>query len=331
MRLNEAGRVAAVITTRMPCVFGLRLADVGALKQAKTKRSFPLGARVLVGRSYRCDLRLPHPSVSGEHAVVWWDEGRWWIRDLGSRNGTLLDGERIDHTQRPLHVGATMQFGTHPLEWEVESIDRPQPMATLMAEPPRSVMAVDGLLALPSSEDPQAVIYEGAPSWILEQGDFVGPATNGMVVVLGDERWHLHLPQVLPSTIEAGREDQRIELGTVEFHFVVSADEEHVSLAIQANDQLIDLGSRAHHYALLTLARARLADAALPETSRGWVYQDEIYGQLQIDRERLNLLVFRARKQLAQLGVRDAGGLVERRVDSNQIRIGVARLSIQST
>jgi pSer/pThr/pTyr-binding forkhead associated (FHA) protein len=311
-------------------VFGLRLGEVGTLKQAKTKRSFPLGARVLVGRSHRCDLCLPHPSVSGEHAVVWWDDGRWWIRDLGSRNGTLLDGERIDHTQRPLSVGATMQFGTHPLEWEVESIDPPQPMATLMAETPRSVLAVDGLLALPSGDDPQAVIYEGAPNWMLEHGDFVGPASNGMVIALGEERWQLQLPQILPSTVEAGREDQRIELGMVELHFVVSADEEHVSLAIQANDRLIELGSRAHHYALLTLARARLADAALPEGSRGWLYQDELYDQLQIDRERLNLLVFRARKQFAQLGIRDAGGLVERRVDSNQIRIGVERLSIQS-
>jgi hypothetical protein len=303
---------------------------VGALKQAKTQRGFSLGARVLVGRSHRCDLRLQHPSVSGEHAVVWWDEGRWWIRDLGSRNGTLLDGERIDHTQRPLRVGARMQFGTHPLEWEVESLDPPQAMATLIADPPRSVIAVDGLLALPSSEDPQAVVYEGAPNWVLEHGDFVGPASNGMVIALGDQRWQLQLPQALPTTVEVGREDQRLELALVELHFVVSADEEHVSLAIQANDQRIDLGSRAHHYALLTLARARLADAALPEPSQGWVYQDEIYGQLQIDRERLNLLVFRARKQLAQLGIRDAGGLVERRVDSNQIRIGVNRLSIQS-
>ncbi len=83
----------------------------------------------------------------------------------------------------------------------------------------------------------------------------------------------------------------------------------------------------------MTLARARLRDAEdadLDEQSHGWVYQDELASMLRTSRNQLNLQVFRARKQLADLGVPGAHGLVERRLDSRQVRIGVGRLSIEA-
>ena len=52
-----------------------------------------LRARHLVGRSRACDLRLQDTSVSGEHATIWWSEEKWWVRDLGSSNGTSVDGK----------------------------------------------------------------------------------------------------------------------------------------------------------------------------------------------------------------------------------------------
>jgi hypothetical protein len=48
-----------------------------------------------------------------------------------------------------------------------------------------------------------------------------------------------------------------------------------------------------------------------------------------LDREQLNLDVFRIRKQFALAGVRDAPSIIERRSGTGQLRIGVQRLSIE--
>src|SRR5688500_16708886 len=49
-------------------------------------------ARLVIGRGEECDLRLPHDSVSRRHAVLSGDDGTWCIEDLGSSNGTVVDG-----------------------------------------------------------------------------------------------------------------------------------------------------------------------------------------------------------------------------------------------
>ncbi len=49
-----------------------------------------------LGRSPDCELVLSAPAVSKIHAEVRLEEGRWWLVDLQSRNGTFLNGERID-------------------------------------------------------------------------------------------------------------------------------------------------------------------------------------------------------------------------------------------
>jgi pSer/pThr/pTyr-binding forkhead associated (FHA) protein len=51
--------------------------------------------RFTIGRDKRCDLRLEHPSVSRQHARLVPTDTSWFISDLYSRNGTLLNGRRI--------------------------------------------------------------------------------------------------------------------------------------------------------------------------------------------------------------------------------------------
>jgi serine phosphatase RsbU (regulator of sigma subunit) len=50
---------------------------------------------VLIGRAERADVRVEGDSVSRRHARIFMDAGRWLIEDLGSRNGTLLNGRRL--------------------------------------------------------------------------------------------------------------------------------------------------------------------------------------------------------------------------------------------
>ena len=60
-------------------------------------REFPIPAgEALVGRGESCGVRLPSPLVSRVHARVHADGGRVLIEDAGSKNGTWVNGARIE-------------------------------------------------------------------------------------------------------------------------------------------------------------------------------------------------------------------------------------------
>lgn len=53
-------------------------------------------AEVVIGRDATCDYYLPHETVSARHARLGYHHNHWWIEDLGSTNGTYLNGEIVD-------------------------------------------------------------------------------------------------------------------------------------------------------------------------------------------------------------------------------------------
>lgn len=59
-----------------------------------------------IGRDVDCDVCLDDEMVSRRHARVFMQNGRWHVQDLGSRNGTRLDGELVD--QAPLPENASL-------------------------------------------------------------------------------------------------------------------------------------------------------------------------------------------------------------------------------
>lgn len=287
---------------------------------------------MLVGRSRKCDLRLPHPSVSGEHALIWWAGDGWSIRDLSSRNGTLVNGAPLSASHvHTLAQGDALGFGHYPISWIVESTAAPMPRAVRM-DGKGEARTRDSMLAVPSPEAPLALVYvDPLQGWVLESADAMRAVEDLETVSLGDGVWRLHLPSVLSSTISSSPE--ALLLGQVALTFRVSADEEHVQLQATVKGRAVDLGSRAHNYALLTLARRRLQEAAagsVGEAEQGWMYQEELMEMLQLSRTQLNLLVFRVRKQFAALDVANARDIVERRPDSRQLRIGTGLLSVET-
>ena len=54
-----------------------------------------------IGRDAACDLQLGDPLISRRHAEVRFDQGRWWITDLQSRNGVRLDGQLVERATLP--------------------------------------------------------------------------------------------------------------------------------------------------------------------------------------------------------------------------------------
>lgn len=78
------------------------------------EQAFPLAAGGLrIGRDGDNDLVLSDPSVSRYHASVRLEGETFWISDLGSTNGVLLNGERVH--QAPLAIGDTLRIGTFDL------------------------------------------------------------------------------------------------------------------------------------------------------------------------------------------------------------------------
>jgi pSer/pThr/pTyr-binding forkhead associated (FHA) protein len=65
---------------------------------------------VVVGRHTECDVRLPLPDVSRRHCRLQFLGGGWQVLDLGSLNGTHVNGEPV--TQTALQHGDTLKVGS---------------------------------------------------------------------------------------------------------------------------------------------------------------------------------------------------------------------------
>lgn len=73
---------------------------------------FPSGeqSRFTIGRDSGCDMVLPDPTVSRWHAGLRREPGGWLLDDLGSTNGTLLNGWRV-RAWVPVRDGDLVSFG----------------------------------------------------------------------------------------------------------------------------------------------------------------------------------------------------------------------------
>ncbi len=50
---------------------------------------------VMIGRDPACDLPIEDDTISARHAHLSFHHGQWWVEDLGSTNGTLLNQVRL--------------------------------------------------------------------------------------------------------------------------------------------------------------------------------------------------------------------------------------------
>lgn len=87
------------------------------------------GATCVVGRGEDVDLVLPSEHVSRRHALITATDSGLRISDLGSRNGTLLNGRPVGSLSRPVQAGDVVKVGNFLLKFEPRAEARPQPRA----------------------------------------------------------------------------------------------------------------------------------------------------------------------------------------------------------
>jgi len=67
-------------------------------------------AEITIGRDSNCDCYINSKTVSTHHALLSFNQNQWWLQDLESTNGTLLNQEPIT-SQTVIATGDKIQCG----------------------------------------------------------------------------------------------------------------------------------------------------------------------------------------------------------------------------
>ena len=125
------------------------------------------GQRVTLGKASTNVVSLEHdPTVSRLHAILENHGSAWSIRDVGSRNGTYVNGEKID-AERVLRSGDELRLGKCRVVYvEVRDVDEPAYEATIVPDaaqlPPRLTRREFDVLAFDRSR-PKTTLGEIDP------------------------------------------------------------------------------------------------------------------------------------------------------------------------
>jgi hypothetical protein len=113
MIYSTAGRVAEPLEERA------RARQDTALLLHEGKRLVVGSSGVTMGRSRQCELMLDDPNVSRTHAEVRPRGGSWVITDLGSTNGSRVNGRTVEGSE-VLKPGDQIELGTSQITFELE-------------------------------------------------------------------------------------------------------------------------------------------------------------------------------------------------------------------
>ena len=85
------------------------------LFNGETVTLYELGEAIKIGRHADSDIRIEDLTVSATHCRLAAQAGGWWLEDMQSTNGTLMNGERVTRVQ--LAPNDVFNVGTHAFEF----------------------------------------------------------------------------------------------------------------------------------------------------------------------------------------------------------------------
>ena len=131
---------------------------------------FELSEINLIGRSPRASIRIDDGSVSREHASIRFEDGDYWLHDLGSSNGSYVNELPVTNARR-LRLGDRLQFGGRSFSFDLS----------------------DG------GQGPGEELDESAFKTQVLKKSAVGPAITDAVLLVGDLRNFTELSSRLPA------------------------------------------------------------------------------------------------------------------------------------
>ncbi len=78
----------------------------------KVEQSYPLENEVvIIGRGEDCTISIDDLYMSSQNTQLWLEDGEWYIADMGSTNGTYINGEKMEDEPLILDSGDKIRIG----------------------------------------------------------------------------------------------------------------------------------------------------------------------------------------------------------------------------
>ena len=197
------------------------------------------------------ELLLDDPLVSGSHARLLYRDDGWVVQDLGSTNGTMIDGRLVREAQ--LRPGAELAIGSHRLVLFVGLDPEPQRPAQAESSADIAWLMDEELVELQASSETTA-----PPADIIDQDLRLPPGLQALVeVVAGDDAGQVH--RFTRGNITIGRKSGEVPLSDIE------VSRRHAVIEVFGRRMLFlrDLGSTNgtyHNGRRISVARLRTGD-----------------------------------------------------------------------
>ena len=118
-----------------------------------------------IGRRTDCDLCIPLPAVSRKHCELNTDQGRLTVRDLGSQNGTFVNGSRVEEAR--INPGDELQIANVCFRIQIDGV--PENPAGLQPHPVKQAPSVPADVRPTNSEDAFEDMLKGMSGLDLDQ------------------------------------------------------------------------------------------------------------------------------------------------------------------
>jgi FHA domain len=190
------------------------------------------GPKFKIGRGETCHLRPNSEQVSREHAEFTIQSSAVIVRDLGSRNGTLVNGKALTTEACKLKDRDLVQVG--PLTFAVSIQDAPKAAAQAPTHPTASPAASAEVARAKAKPSPDDVAAEDIDSWLF--GDKANATADQPTAVYGgdtititafkDSQIPLPLPDKPPSVADDAEYERQTEEEELETQDDQAGDEE---------------------------------------------------------------------------------------------------------